>query len=80
MVLASDLVNEDLCSNMESDTEVNVSDFFLQYKLQNKSNQKFFVANQFLLAMIANQFLLAMIANQIFLSISSRAVDHVIQS
>ena len=31
MVLASDLVNlqdEDLGSNMESDTEVNVSDFF----------------------------------------------------
>ena len=61
MVLASDLVNlydEDLGSNMESDTEVNVSDFFSQYKLQNKCESKGFVANQFsfLLAMIANQF------------------------
>ena len=39
MVLASDLVNlydEDLGSNMESDTEVNVSKLFLQYKLHNK--------------------------------------------
>ena len=45
MVLASDLVNlydEDLGSNMESDTEVNVPDFFLQYKLQNKCESKGF--------------------------------------
>ena len=42
MVLASDLVNlydEDLDSYMESDTEVNMSDF-LQYKLQNKCKSK----------------------------------------
>ena len=39
MVLASDLVNlydEDLGSNMESDT----CQFFLQYKLQNKCESK----------------------------------------
>ena len=49
MALANDLVNlydEDLSSNMESDTEVNVSIFFnTSYKLN--ANQKVFVANQF---------------------------------
>ena len=44
--LASDLVNlydEDLGSNMESDTEVNCCVlFFLQYKLQNKYESKGF--------------------------------------
>ena len=65
--LASDLVNlynENLGSNMESDTEVNVSIFFNNTSYKINLNQKFFVANQFL-------FSLAMIANQIFQSISS---------
>ena len=64
MVLASDLVNlydEDLGSNMESDTEVNVSNLFLQYKLQNKCESKRF------LLLINFHF----DANQIFQSISS---------
>ena len=34
---------KDIGSNMESDTEVNVSVFFLQYKLQNKCESKKFL-------------------------------------
>ena len=48
--LASDLVNlydEDLGFNMESDTEVNVSDFFYNTSYKINANQKVFVANQF---------------------------------
>ena len=50
MVLASDCVNlynEDIGSNMESDTEVNVSDFFNNTSYQINANQKVFVANKF---------------------------------
>ena len=52
MVLASDFVNlydEDLGSNMESDTEVNVSDFYFNTRTGYKINvnQNVFVANQF---------------------------------
>ena len=50
MVLASDLLNlydEDLGSNMESDTAVNVSIFFFDTSYKINSNQKVFVANQF---------------------------------
>ena len=67
MGLASDLVNlygEDLGSNMESDTEVNVSDLFLQYKLQNKCESKRFLLR------INFHFLLS-----IFQSISSHDID-----
>ena len=49
MVLASGLVNlydEDLGSNMESDTEVNVSNFLYNTSYKINSNQKVFVANQ----------------------------------
>ena len=50
MVLASDLVNlydEDLGSNMESDTEINASDFFYNTSYKINVNQKVFVAKQF---------------------------------
>ena len=50
MVLASDLINlydEDLGSNMESDTEVNVYDFFYNTSYKINANLKVFVANQF---------------------------------
>ena len=48
MVLASDLVNlydEDLGSNMESDTEVNVPNFFYNTSYKIYANQKVFVDN-----------------------------------
>ena len=49
MVLASGLINlydEDLGSNMESDTEVNVSNFLYNTSYKINSIQKGFVANQ----------------------------------
>ena len=49
MVLASGLINlydEDLGSNMESDTGVNVSNFLYNTSYKINSNQKGFVANQ----------------------------------
>ena len=49
MVLASGLVNlydEDLGSNMESDTEVNVSNFIYNTSYKINSNQKVFVTHQ----------------------------------
>ena len=49
MVLASGLVNlydEDLGSNMESDTEVNVTNFLYNTSYKINSNQKVFFAYQ----------------------------------
>ena len=50
MVLDSDLINlydEDLGSNMESGTEVNVSNFFYNTSYKINANQEVFVANPF---------------------------------